>query len=279
MKSARLLAATALTGAMLSVGAAPSYAVQTGWIRGGHLAVGVGTADLYLTPYAGGDPVVVRDVSYREITDYANVPAGRYTVAVRAAGAAADTAPMISAEAVVEPGQATSVFAIGDKDNARGRVFSDDLSAPPSGSAKVRVVAAAPETDAVSVKLSDGRQIASDVAPGDASDYATVAADAYTATLDPSQGESADAAMPLRGGTVYTVVVLPDEQKPGALTTEVVRDAAGSAQVPTGGVDTGGGGLAPAQGSSLPFALGIGGVVAVVAYAGTARRPRLLRTR
>src|SRR5580700_11702671 len=92
----RLVTASALAlglAGVFGIGAsAASAATGTGYLRLAHLSPNTPAVDVYL--YSFGDPsamVVLRHVGYGDVSPYQAVASGEYTVAMRAAGAAASS--------------------------------------------------------------------------------------------------------------------------------------------------------------------------------------------
>src|ERR1039458_5163750 len=77
--------AVVMSAGLLS--AVPAWASPgTGWVRLAHLSPNTPPVDVYL--YSFGDPsarLVLRHVSYGTVSPYQEVPAGDYTVSMRAA--------------------------------------------------------------------------------------------------------------------------------------------------------------------------------------------------
>ena len=93
----RLAAALTLVGGSLALFAALAPAAsaatsapaakQVGWVRRAHLSPNTPAVDVYMYPFGNdSSPVVLRHVSYGNVSDYMAVAAGQYTVAMRAAG-------------------------------------------------------------------------------------------------------------------------------------------------------------------------------------------------
>ncbi|MGH3400578.1 MAG: DUF4397 domain-containing protein, partial [Streptosporangiaceae bacterium] len=110
----RLLGTVALTGlgvlglAVPAASAAASSGV--GWIRLAHLSPNTPAVDVYL--YSFNDPsakIVLHHVAYGTVSPYEQVPAGEYTVAMRGAGAAPKTKPVLSTTVDVTAGGAYTV--------------------------------------------------------------------------------------------------------------------------------------------------------------------------
>ena len=124
------------------------------------------------------------------ITDPITLPAGDYTIDIRPAGAAADSAPVISGSATLTAGANVSIVAHLTADGAPTlSVFSNDTSEIPAGKTRVvvRHTAAAPAVDiladgAVLVSnLSNPNQAGADVPAG--SYHVTIAAAGTSQTV------------------------------------------------------------------------------------------------
>src|SRR5208282_1622114 len=99
---------------------ASSATTGTGWVRLAHLSPDTPAVDVYL--YSFGDPsaeLVLHHVSYGTVSPYESIAAGDYTVAMRAAGAAATTKPVLSATLTVAPGGAYTVAGLGPESGLR----------------------------------------------------------------------------------------------------------------------------------------------------------------
>src|ERR1700677_5103698 len=139
-----LLATPAVSAAAAAGGAGTAGsgtdASGTAWIRLAHLSPNTPAVDVYL--YSFGNPdtrIVLHHVAYGDVSGYLAVPGGEYSVAMRAAGAPANSQPVLSSSTRVSAGTAYTVLAVGQRAGLRLRIFRDDLTTPP-GMALVRVV-------------------------------------------------------------------------------------------------------------------------------------------
>ena len=94
----RIILLAALPLLLLAIPAASvataSAATTTGWIRLAHLSPNTPAVDVYLYSYGDSSAqIVLHHVAYGTVSPYEQVPTGDYTVAMRAAGAAADQRP------------------------------------------------------------------------------------------------------------------------------------------------------------------------------------------
>jgi Domain of unknown function (DUF4397) len=263
--------------AALSVGipkaASASTTSGTGWVRLAHLSPNTPAVDVYL--YSFGDPSaeqVLHHVGYGVVSSYEPLAAGEYTVAMRAAGAAATTKPVLSASLTVAPGGAYTVAGLGPESGLRLEVLQDRLTTPP-GKVRIRVIQASLQQHEVTVTW-NGKPTVTNLAFGSVSSYQTVSP--ATATLHVDGGsESANSTITLAAGTVHTIVVLDGSK---GLMLDDLLDAAGSGTIPAGGAATGFGGTAPRVPSSLPWLCLIGAGL-LLAVAGRLGIPLLARPR
>jgi hypothetical protein len=202
---------------------------------------------------------------------------GTYTVAMRSPGASKKSPPILSTNVVVASGKAYTVAGIGRNANVDLAVLNDDLSRPDPGMARMRVVQASSVAPVVDIATSTGKAIARNVSFPSTTDYAEVPAQQWTLEAKPQASgvKAAKAAVQVHAGSIYTVLVL--DRGTSAVQLAVRTDAAGSATMPVGSVDTGLGGMAPADDpwsrrAALPAGLAL--VVLLTGMAWTRRRAR-----
>jgi len=285
VSSARRLARTATAGLagalMIGVGlltlAVPAASAQTGdgWVRLAHLSPNTPAVDVYLYSFGNANAeLVLHHVSYGTVSPYEPLAAGEYTVAMRPAGAAASTKPVLSTTVNVVAGDAYTVAGMGPAAGLRLEVFSDPLTTPP-GSALVQVIQASLQQGSVTVTAGT-QMLASGLQFGTATGFVQVPAGTWTVHAAGST-ETATQQISLAAGTVHTLVVLDD---PSALGIDDLLDAAGSTVAPASGVPAGFGGTAPRPGAPLlPWT--VAGLAGLLSAAGGAvmvsrrRRPAL----
>jgi hypothetical protein len=265
-----LLAIPAVSASAATASTSATAATGTGWIRLAHFSPNTPAVDVYL--YSFGDAsaqIVLHHVAYGDASPYEQVPTGDYTVAMRAAGASASSAPVLSASVDVAAGHAYTVAGLGPESGLRLQVLDDDLTTP-AGKALVRIIQASLKQNVVSVSWG-GTTLNSKLAFGSATSYQTVSPGTATLTVSGSD-EDAHVSIPLAAGTVHTLVVLDGAK---GLQVDDLLDAAGSAVDPAGGAATGFGGMAPrAPSSPLPWLAVIGAGLLLAVAAG--RRLRRL---
>jgi Domain of unknown function (DUF4397)/Sortase domain len=222
----------------------PAAAAQdAGLLRVAHLSPDTPAVDVSLAPLpADGSavsdpgPDVATGLGYGTVGGYDELPAGRYAVSIRAAGAPPSTPPVLTAEVEVTAGTARTAIVGGRFADLTLQAVPDDLSTPPAGAARVRVLAAAGSAGPLDVTLA-GTPLARELPFATAGRYVPVPAGAAALSVDgrPVPGPG----LRLAAGAVVSLLVLdgPD----GALDVRVVVDAAGPAEVPTGAVAAGSG--------------------------------------
>ena len=258
--SARLVmllgAATLSLGVLAGTAAAASGSSMSsgmGWVRCAHLSPNTAPVDIYL--YSYGDPMamsVLRHVPYGGVGMYMKMPAGEYTVGIRSAGAPASTPPVLSASLMVQAGQAYTVAAMGPANASRLQMLNDRLSTP-DGRSLVRVIQASLKEHHVTVQAGS-TTLASNLAFASVTPYGTDKPGQWM--LHAAGGsETWSGKVKLTAGSIHTLVVL---DSPSGLKVTDLMDAAGSAMMPSGGVDTGLGGTAPGPAPSpLPWLAGL----------------------
>src|SRR5271165_3095545 len=235
---ALLLGSTAALSAPVA-SAAPA-AVQDGWVRCAHLSPDAPAMDIYMYPFGDpGHPTVLKHVAYGGVSEYMAVGPGQYTVAMRAAGAPASSAPVLATSFMVSARTAYTVAGIGPDPGLREEVLQDQMMAP-MGKALVRVIQASLKEHLVSVSYGSD-VLARQLAFGAATSYAAVSPGAQTVQFT-APGEHAAMPVKVAADTVHTIVVLDGSS---GLKVDALTDAVGSQTMPMGGVDTGLGGTAP----------------------------------
>jgi hypothetical protein len=233
------------TPALAAPAAAPAATGSVGWLRIAHLSPDTRSVDVRVTALMGGASVYTLDnVKYGAVSSYKAMPTGVYTIAMVPAGSKSTANPMLSASVSVVDGNASTVAAYGPNKKLKLKVFSDDLSTPAAGQARIRLIQASVRTPSIDVKTATGISIAENAKSGTATGYAEVAAGPWALTLTGKNVESIDP-VTLANGSVTTLLVL--DTTGGGLTVRSIVDSAAVGAVPVGGVQTGGGFLASAE--------------------------------
>jgi hypothetical protein len=257
-------ATSAIGGTTGVAGSIAGPAASTGWVRLAHLSPNAPAVDVYL--YNFGNPaarLVLHHVSYGTVSPYQQVPAGEYTVSMRAAGAKGSAPPILSTGFAVDRGDAYTVAGMGPASGLRLQVMDDRLTAP-AGHALVRVIQASLRQHVVTLSLGQVT-LAHGLSFASTTSYQQVSAGQDVARVTgSSEHTTMNVSMP--ADSIQTLVVL-DGSKGLQLTD--LKDAAGSQVQPVGGAATGLGGTAPRPGPSplLWLALMAGGGVLTTAFA------------
>jgi hypothetical protein len=272
----RVLCVVVLGTAGSTAGLPTASAADDGYLRLAHLSPDTPAVDVYVDSVADPDVgIVLEGVGYGGVSDYQTVPPGSYTVAMRSAGAEADTPAVLSTTVQVDAGSARTVAGVGYFADLGLEVLEDDLTLPPPGSARVRVVAAAAGAGALDVSLADGRPLASDLTFASASDYVEVPGGSTALRVTPEGGQATDLPLDVAVGSVHTVLVL--DRSEGGLTVQPLLDAASMGSVPVGGVAAGAGGTA-GTGHLGPLAVGIALLATARLLVGRRGRPARRRS-
>jgi len=176
----------------------------------GHLAPDVGPVDVSLTRADGGTANVLTTAPYGAFTPYQTLTPGFYTVAMRPAGAAAATEPMLSAPVTVDKGKAYTLLATGTRDALKTSLIDDDLTKPPTDTSRVRLVQGSTAAPTLTVTAVGGPTLSRDLAYGQATGYANVPQGRWTLqvlTPDGSEAMTSAPVVDLAAGSVNSLLV------------------------------------------------------------------------
>jgi hypothetical protein len=283
----RVLTVLLAVAGLLLAGPAVAGATQgDSYLRLAHLSPDTPNVDVYVASVS--DPArsfVVPGVGYGAVSPYQPLPSGSYVISMRGAGAAPDSpagrrwfclfpggggrAPPPDSPAVIStsvdarPGGAYTVAGVGMSAELGLAVLSDKLETPAAGKASVRVINGAASAPAVDVGPANGPTWAGPVKFGTDTPYVDVPLGTWNLKVtSPDGGPELTTPCQLDANSTYTVLLV---DRGGALKAELLTDSAGSAVVPSGGVNAGYGGMADRVGVD-PAALA--GVLIMVVAAG-----------
>lgn len=246
---------TALTFALLLPSAAAGTTSTIGWVRLAHLSPNTPPVDVYLYPYGGATPqLTLKHVAYGTLSPYESLAPGDYLVAMRAAGAAATAAPVISAQVDVVAGRAYTVAGLGPASALTLQVLTDKLDTP-AGKVSVRVIEASLRNPTASVDAG-GRTLATGLRFPSVTGYQSLNPGASTVHVSTQTGDKTTQ-LDFAAGSTYTLAVL-DGTGDGPQILGL-SDATGTSVPPKGGVNTGFGGTA-ARPAGTPTQTGHGNV-------------------
>ena len=256
---ARLVAAVMVSVAPIatlasSASAQTSSGSTNGWARFGHYAPTKGPVDLYVD-----GAKAATDIAFKQITPYVSLSPGPHVFQLRDTGAPS-TAPAISVPATIVSGVINTVAGVSTHDGVTAAIFTDNLSSPPSGEARVRLIDTVSDIPSVDLSVTGGPICFSNATFPHATGYQALAAGSYT--LDVRASGSTTSLVQLNDwaaqpGMVYSLVVARGSS---GMTILPVTDAVGAAAAPAVGPNTGAGGTAP-QPRGMPLGLVVVGAV------------------
>jgi hypothetical protein len=263
----RLLAVTALVVAALALSpaglgrcsalaleaAAPGKAM----IRIAHFSPDAAYVDVYVVSLNRNQ--LFPNVFYKNVSAYWQVNAGPFSYEVRAAGASPSSKPAIKLTGRLQAGHAYTVAAVGPKTDLRAVLLSDDMGATEVGRARVRFLDAALDLPKVDVAV-DGRVLSPKLSFAAPSTYRALPVGKLRVEARRSGGGGVllRDSLRVRAGTVSSAVLLGGGGQPREVFA--FSDATGVARMPAGGIKTGAGGAARAEGprpSLLLLAVGL----------------------
>lgn len=279
---ASVAGALAVAGQPASAGAATD--VQ---LRVAHFSPDTPPMDVYATRFDGKEQLVLPKLGYGQVSEYLPLAAGLYAFSMRPAGSPATDEAVLRVSVDLAADTSYTFAAFGRQAELNTDLLTDDLSAPPAGQGRVRLIQAAIDAGTVDVSTAGGPLLAQDADLGSVGSYVAVPAGSWEVM---AEGESADPVvenLTVEPGAVSSLVVL-DGNGTGNLQIISVTDAASATAAagaaPTGGVDTGGGGLADRVAASadsaragVALAATVAGLLAVLLAVGTTHLMRRCR--
>lgn len=193
--------------ALLALGLTIPAAAQSGnaMVRVIHASPDAPAVDVFVDGQAA-----LTNVSFYTASEYLELPAGAHKLAVAPAGQG-EGAAVITANPTLEAGKAYTVAAVGLLANIQAQIYNDDLTAPASGKAHVRVIHASPDAPAVAVKVANGPTLIDSLAFPNASQYLPVDAGTYDLQVTPAGANDVVldlAGTQLQAGTIYDVIAV-----------------------------------------------------------------------
>ncbi|SEQ87577.1 protein of unknown function [Lentzea xinjiangensis] len=209
---------------LLLLSAAPAQAATGTYLRLGHFSMDQARVDATL------DGVRLGTLDYAELHDYRRVEAGEHVVELRAAGADPGSPVLRSVLVQAGAGKAYTVVDVA----ASMKVLEDDVSLPPNGQARLRVVNAGDaEMDLLRGSVFVHRNVQANSTTG----YVVMLPGSDALQVLPRGKEATRLEAELEPGAVYSLLV-------SARRIELRTDAKGAEVVPGGGQETGFGGMA-----------------------------------
>lgn len=188
--------------------------------------------------------VAFDSLAFPDATNYADLPAGAYDVAVYPAGSNCSGTAVIDAKGLELAAKPYTVLAIGNLAEIKPLVLVDNLAKPAAGTAHVRFVHASPDAPAVDITTKDGTKIFSNIAFGEATDFTPVPAGSYDLQARVAGTDTVGLDVPgvtLEDGKIYMIAatgLLNGEPKLAA-TVVTYEPVAETAVLPTTGGEPG----------------------------------------
>ncbi|MFZ0667029.1 MAG: DUF4397 domain-containing protein [Acidimicrobiales bacterium] len=265
-----LIAVICSTALIASAASASTTAANSGWLRFGHFVASAPPVDVEVN-----GTVIGTDIGFRDVTGYVLVHAGANTVTISSAAAGPNSTVLASVSANVPNGGAVTVAAFASTSATTSStgtvaggitlsVFTDDLSSPPAGDAKIRVIHTIPGAPVVDTSLtatSSGSATPSvalsPVGYKQASSYEPIAAGTYNILVKTTGGTVVTQGNDwlASAGSVITIVIV---EAPSGPTLEILSDAVGTSTTPNGAMQTGFGGTAPRANLAREMMLPVG---------------------
>ena len=206
---------------LLLLSASPAHAASGTYLRIGHFSMDQARVDVTL------DGAKLGTLDYAQLYDYRRVDAGDHVVEFRA-----DPSSPVLRSVLVHAG-AGKAYTVADLASAM-KVIEDDVSLPPNGQARLRVLNAGDtEMDLLRGSVFVHRNVPANSVTG----YAVMLPGADPLQVLPRGKDSTRLDATLESGAVYTLLV-------NARRIELRTDAKGAEVVPGGGQETGFGGMA-----------------------------------
>jgi hypothetical protein len=238
----------------------PAHAAVPANLRVAHLSPDTQPMDVYVTPFTGGEKLVLPGLAFGQVSEYMPLNAGIYQFGFRPAGTSAAQPPVVIFSATVAWGSDYTFAVLGKLADLKTNLLKDDNSAPAANSASVRLIQADSTSAQISVQVENGPLLADKIGFGAVTGYATVAAGTWTLDLTAPGGITTKQTLSLDSASVNSLVVLTGADGP---TLSVLNDAKGMAietsatapagapavvaaqqVLPVGGIQTGGGSTA-----------------------------------
>jgi uncharacterized protein DUF4397 len=257
--------------ALLTVPGAPGARADSGtYVRLAQLLPDMSGVTISIASVADPDRgIMLPGEPYGALSAYQRIEPGDYVVTIRGVGDA--TTPVVSAALKAEPGTSYTLASVGPTNKRALAVFTDDLTAPPAGRARIRVINAAPPAPVLDVYGPGGAPFSTGLPLNQVSGYQTVDAGTLALSVGPPGGMRTALAVPVGGNQVISVVLVSDGPR---ISAQPHVDAAGPATVPPGSIAAGYGGAADPHGPLSELLLGAVAVAAGVASAVLSRRGR-----
>jgi hypothetical protein len=155
-----------LAAALLFGATQASAQTNNSTVRVVHASPDAPAVDIYVD-----DKKTLSSLSFKRVTGYLSLPAGKHNIKVYASTAKGAGAPVAQQDVDLNGGWDYTVAATGRASAVQLRVFSDNLNLPGKGKTNVRVYHLSPNAPAVNLAVKGGNVLARNLSYGNATDY------------------------------------------------------------------------------------------------------------
>jgi hypothetical protein len=165
-----------LSVAAIALAYTPSVSAQgnNATLRVVHASPDAPAVDVYVD-----DKKTLSSLTYKRVTSYMSIPAGRHSIKVYPTSAKGAGTPVMTQDVELNAGWDYTVAATGKLSSIALRVYSDNLNLPGVGKANVRVYHLSPNAPAVNLAVKEGNVLARNISFPNATDYLQVDAKSY----------------------------------------------------------------------------------------------------
>lgn len=208
--------------------AAPALAQESkAQVRVAHLSPDAPSMDVHIDDKPIG---ALTGVSFKTVSDYLSLAAGDQSIEIYPAGNASK--PIARADLSLQGGESYTIGVVGlvEDGSLAAQIYEDDNSRPDEAKARLRVIHAAPDVEAVDIAPRGGKELFADLGFPNATGYAEVPAGTYTLDVTTTKTHQSAFVVPdasVSAGTVYSVFAV-GQARDGTLGVIVSEDAGAS---------------------------------------------------
>ncbi|KGX91985.1 peptidase [Pontibacillus halophilus JSM 076056 = DSM 19796] len=183
-------------------GQQPYNRMSTSKVRVFHASPNAPAVDVYIN-----GQMVLRNVSFGQISDYVDLPAGDYRIEVKPTG---QISAVITESVRVPGGGAFTVAAVGNVEDISLLTIPDDVNGE-QGKAKVRFTHLSPDAPRVDIAVKGGDVLFSNVGFKESTDYITLPPTKVDLEVRPAGSKQVVLTVPdvrLKAGEVYNAVAI-----------------------------------------------------------------------
>jgi len=182
------------------------------------------------------DKRTLSSLSFKRVTGYLKLPAGRHSVKVYATTARGQGTPVTQQDVDLNNGWDYSLAVTGAVAAPQLRVFSDNLNLPGSGKTNLRVYHLAANAPAVNLAVRGGEVIARNLSSGNATDYLQLDSKSYTVEVQSATNSSvlATTTAALTANSVQSIFAFGGTTGQTAISTLTTIDRRGTGTPATG---------------------------------------------